>query len=149
MGKAEKRSYRSEIIVALIGVSGVLGAAIISNWDKIFVGSDLEEPPQKRALREVVPLKTAAEKAWQDVQNFNRDVGFGKLLDDAKAALSNAQAFYDEKAYEQAIPCYKDVIAKCDNIRTLDQQRKTIVEQAWLKRVLRNKEQRVNLNRAI
>jgi hypothetical protein len=36
MGKAEKKSYRTEIIVALIGVAGVLGAAVIANWDKIF-----------------------------------------------------------------------------------------------------------------
>jgi formylglycine-generating enzyme required for sulfatase activity len=36
MGKAEKKSYRIQIIVALIGVAGVLGAAVILNWDKIF-----------------------------------------------------------------------------------------------------------------
>jgi len=36
MGTAEKKSYRIQIIVALIGVAGVLGAAVILNWDKIF-----------------------------------------------------------------------------------------------------------------
>lgn len=36
MGTAEKKGYRIQIIVALIGVAGVLGAAVFSNWDKIF-----------------------------------------------------------------------------------------------------------------
>ena len=36
MKTAENKGYRIQIIVALIGVAGVLGAAVISNLDKIF-----------------------------------------------------------------------------------------------------------------
>jgi formylglycine-generating enzyme required for sulfatase activity len=36
MGTAKRESYRIQIIVVLIGVAGVLGAAVVSNWDKIF-----------------------------------------------------------------------------------------------------------------
>ena len=90
----------------------------------------VDEAIQDRAFRDVVPVKATAEKAWEDVQNLERALGFGKLLDEAKVALANAQTFYDEKAYGQAIHYYEDVIAKCDNIRILEQQRKDIAEQA-------------------
>ncbi len=31
-----RKSYRIEIVVALIGLLGVLGGALIANWDKVF-----------------------------------------------------------------------------------------------------------------
>lgn len=34
--KKNGRSYRTEIIIALIGMIGVLGGALFANWDKIF-----------------------------------------------------------------------------------------------------------------
>ena len=34
--RPEPKSHRTEILVAIISVSGVLGAALIANWDKIF-----------------------------------------------------------------------------------------------------------------
>ena len=38
------KSYRIQIAVAVIGLVGVLGAALISNWDKIFPPSPEPEP---------------------------------------------------------------------------------------------------------
>lgn len=38
---AQNKSYRIQIIVALIGLTGLIGAALIANWDKIFLS---EEP---------------------------------------------------------------------------------------------------------
>ena len=34
--KKDGRSYRTEIIIALIGLIGVLGGALFANWDKVF-----------------------------------------------------------------------------------------------------------------
>jgi sulfatase modifying factor 1 len=61
MGIANKTGYRIQIIVVLIGVAGVLGAAVISNWDKIFKETDrgperpkvsAEEPESKAVFEE-------------------------------------------------------------------------------------------------
>jgi formylglycine-generating enzyme required for sulfatase activity len=61
MGMSGKKSYKIQIIVALIGVAGVLGIAVISDWDKIFkeldrglerTAVDAEEPGSTPVLEE-------------------------------------------------------------------------------------------------
>jgi hypothetical protein len=42
-------SHRTEIIVALIGLAGVLGGAIFANWDKLFPPEPKVQPPPGRA----------------------------------------------------------------------------------------------------
>lgn len=45
--QSEKKggSHRTEIIVALIGLAGVLGGALFANWDKLFPSQDGAKPP--------------------------------------------------------------------------------------------------------
>jgi len=42
----ERHTYKVQIIVAVIGLTGVLGAAIFANWDKIFQNNNGNPPAQ-------------------------------------------------------------------------------------------------------
>lgn len=46
-GEPEKgrKSPRTEVIVALIGLVGVLGGALFANWDKLFPPSGAKDSP--------------------------------------------------------------------------------------------------------
>jgi formylglycine-generating enzyme required for sulfatase activity len=64
MGTAKKKSHRIEIIIALIGVAGVLGAAVISNWDNI-----LKEPDIRTLEQRGKAIDDQAEKRRQKQQS--------------------------------------------------------------------------------
>ena len=57
MGTAKKKSHRIEIIIALIGVAGVLGAAVILNWDKIFKEPVIPPPKPGDAVTNSIGMK--------------------------------------------------------------------------------------------
>jgi hypothetical protein len=55
----DEKSYRVQIIIALIGLAGVLGAALITNWDKIFPPGQ-EAPPAVSDLQPAAPAERTA-----------------------------------------------------------------------------------------
>jgi len=42
---SENSSYKAQILVAVIGLVGVLGGALIANWDKLFSRQQVIPPP--------------------------------------------------------------------------------------------------------
>jgi len=70
-GKRDKRSHRTEIIVAVIGLLGILATAVLANWDKIFPepvdGADTTRVVESK---EVKPIKVNASVfAYTDSEN--------------------------------------------------------------------------------
>jgi formylglycine-generating enzyme required for sulfatase activity len=113
------------IVVAVVGYVGI--SALMKKEPRKRV---LEEATQERAFRDVVPVKGVAEKAWDDLQNIDQAEGFGQLLDDARAVMANAQSLFAQKSYVDAKSRYEDAIAKCENIKTRDEQRRAVAAQA-------------------
>ena len=64
---SEKTSNRMQITVALIGLVGVLGAALIVNWRSIFLESGHETPLHKKAVSDIQEEPPAPnEVSWYD-----------------------------------------------------------------------------------
>jgi hypothetical protein len=60
---AENTSYKTQIIIALIGLIGVVSAALISSWDKIFLSKD--EP--------VIERQGKIEQLFSQLDSINED----------------------------------------------------------------------------
>ena len=63
-------SNRVTIVVAIIGVVGTIGAAVIGNWDKIF------PPPALPKKIETVSAKTPTARAVSNISGVWRDVEY-------------------------------------------------------------------------
>ncbi|NIN69019.1 MAG: hypothetical protein GTO63_30900, partial [Anaerolineae bacterium] len=85
-----KQRFRTEVVVALIGLIGVLGAAALANWDKIFppdvereprptdeVGSQLEAPTD--TVAPVAELEAPAPKEPECGSTISRPPDDGSL----------------------------------------------------------------------
>jgi hypothetical protein len=53
-----KQSSRTAIIVALIGLVGVLGGALLTNWDKVFPPTKRDAAPIERQSVDVAALRS-------------------------------------------------------------------------------------------
>jgi hypothetical protein len=67
------RESNTPIIVALIGVTGVIATALFGNWDKIF-------PPQPAPSAPAPEVAAAAEAAIQIAGNWHDDDGYTYLF---------------------------------------------------------------------
>ncbi len=50
----DDKSYRAQIIIALIGLTGIIGGALITSWDKIFPPGQ-ETPPAVSDMQPAAP----------------------------------------------------------------------------------------------
>jgi hypothetical protein len=82
----EPKGHRTEILVAIISVSGVLGAALMANWDKLFpqpalvapgVATRAVEPGTEPLSPRTVPAPAAPSAAALDISGVWRDVELG------------------------------------------------------------------------
>lgn len=77
----EKQSYRIQIIVAVLGLAGVLGAAIFQNWEKIFPATrdNSSDKPQKNISEPKETSQGISGRYTMDKQN-NRIIILSKLV---------------------------------------------------------------------
>lgn len=52
---ASKKPPRTEVVVAVIGLIGVLGAAVIANWEKIFPRTRVDGPANSNIISKATP----------------------------------------------------------------------------------------------
>ena len=75
-------------------------------------------------LADVVPVRTAAEKAWQRAAKFDPHQGFGPKLEAGDTLAITAKELYRQGAYQAAKESYEKLLALCGQLETLDGRRK-------------------------
>jgi hypothetical protein len=73
---SDSKSYRVQIIVAVIGLVGVLGGALIANWDKVFDSKTNDRPNSSiSSTRQPSGLRqpTVPTTKWQQQGSYQGD----------------------------------------------------------------------------
>lgn len=101
---SQKNSSKTQIIVALIGLLGIVGGSIIANWDKIFPSKDisLRIDRQKTSMVATDAEKEKIEQLFSQLDSFNVDlvyVGAEKLSLYANDSKYANQIFLRLKVY--------------------------------------------------
>ena len=78
-------------------------------------------------LKDVVPIKTQAEMAWDKVKDLDRGQGFAARIDDLQAIQRNAKAYFEKEAYTDAKRCYEQVLARTRALAALQAQRASAI----------------------
>ena len=74
-------------------------------------------------LADVVHVRTAAQKAWQQASILNPSEGFGRRLEQCDSVHASAEEFYRQAAYGAAKEHYGKVLALCKALEQLERQR--------------------------
>jgi hypothetical protein len=114
----ENRNSRTPIFVALIAVTGVLGSALIANWEKLFASRkhDAEQRVEIPALQTTEPEKTGGaateEVAYADALQASTRKSFiaflakypnGPRSDDARARLAACVQIGKHEVFKERI----------------------------------------------
>ncbi len=74
-------------------------------------------------LADVVPIRTAVEKAWKRVSKLDAGQGFGAKLEKGDTLFRNAEELYRQAAYGAAKESYDKLLATCRQLEKLEAQR--------------------------
>jgi hypothetical protein len=134
-------SHRVAIVVAVIGVVGTIGAALIGNWDKMFPPTPRVAhgpSPPKEPQRDPFPEQTAREPltasrellaAWKQ---GNRDAALKVAKRDAVNKLFGASSDLKEAVSAKDFSCYLTGTGQRDcQIEGVLSFRLTEVNQRW------------------
>jgi formylglycine-generating enzyme required for sulfatase activity len=78
-------------------------------------------------LADVVPVRTAAEKAWQRLQGLEPQDGFAARLEQGDTLYATAEELYRQGAYQAAGASYEKLLALCRELEALDGARSSAI----------------------
>ena len=74
-------------------------------------------------LADVVPMRTAVQKAWERVSKLSGSQGFAPKLEECDSLFKIAEELYRQAAYGAAKESYEKLLAACERMEKLNQQR--------------------------
>ena len=113
-----RRNWRR--LAAAVVLAGVITATAVITW---YGWGGESGPMAEEELGAVVPVKAAAEVAWERVQGLDPASGFGEVIAKAQAVWRNAKTLFDKKSYAEARKAYEELQRQSEAIWQRQQQR--------------------------
>ena len=119
-----RRNWRRLAAAAVL--AGIITATAVVTW---YGGGGGEPVPMaEEELGAVVPVKAAAEVAWERVQGLDPANGFGEVIAKAQAVWRNAEMLFDKKSYAEAKKAYEELHSQAEAIWQRQQQRRPALD---------------------